>query len=164
MTGKEEHVTPARWHEVEAAFHAALELPPGERRAYLDDLGAGDEALAREVAALLADEEGASTFIARIVRTEARDLAPARFGPYRVVGELGRGGMGAVYLAVRDDDVYEKQVAVKVVQRGLGGAFAVARFRDERQILAVLEHPNIAHLLDGGSTDDGLPYLVMEHL
>ena len=87
-----------------------------------------------------------------------------RLGPYRIVGELGHGGMGVVYLAERDDGQYRKQVAVKLLQRGLEPTTSVARFRDERQILAALEHPGIARLLDGGSTDDGLPYLVMEHV
>ena len=85
-----------------------------------------------------------------------------RIGTYRLVRELGQGGMGTVYLAVRDDDAFHKRVALKVLKRGMDTDSIVRRFRTERQILAGLDHPNIARLLDGGTTADGLPYLVME--
>ena len=85
-----------------------------------------------------------------------------RIGPYRIVEGIGEGGMGAVYRAVRDDDEYQKQVAIKLIQAGKDSAFVVSRFRNERQILASLDHPNIARLLDGGTTSDGAPYVVME--
>ena len=88
----------------------------------------------------------------------------ARIGPYRLVRELGQGGMGTVYLAVRDDDVFSKRVALKILKRGMDTDAIVRRFRTERQILAGLDHPNIARLLDGGATGDGLPYLVMEFI
>ena len=87
-----------------------------------------------------------------------------RIGPYRVIRELGRGGMGTVYLAVRADGEVQKRVAVKVLKRGTDTDAIVRRFRRERQILASLEHPYIATLLDGGSTPDGLPYLAMEYV
>lgn len=83
-------------------------------------------------------------------------------GRYRIEREVGRGGMGAVYLATRSDDEYRKQVAIKIVKRGMDSADIVRRFRHERQTLASLEHPNIAHLLDSGTTDEGLPYFIME--
>jgi serine/threonine protein kinase len=85
-------------------------------------------------------------------------------GPYRILRKLGEGGMGAVYLAERDDAQYKKQVAVKLVKRGMASSLIVRRFRNERQILAALDHPNIGRLLDGGSTEDGLPYFVMEYI
>src|SRR5581483_9392434 len=85
-------------------------------------------------------------------------------GPYRVLRKIGEGGMGAVYLAERDDAQYKKQVAIKLVRPGFASSFIVRRFRNERQILASLDHPNIARLLDGGTTDDGLPYFVMEYI
>ena len=85
-----------------------------------------------------------------------------RLGPYQLIEEIGQGGMGAVYRAVRADDQYQKQVAIKLVRTGFETRFAKARFRSERQILATLEHPNIARLLDGGTADDGSPYFVME--
>src|SRR4029077_17966902 len=86
----------------------------------------------------------------------------SRIGAYRIVREIGRGGMGAVYLAARADGEFEKDVAIKVLKRGTDTEEIVRRFRSERQILAKLEHPNIARLIDAGSTEDGLPYFVME--
>ncbi len=85
-------------------------------------------------------------------------------GPYRVLNEIGEGGMGKVYRAVRADDVYQRQVAIKVVKRGMDTDFIIRRFRNERQILAGLSHPNITRMLDGGTTEDGLPYFVMEYI
>src|SRR5262249_40010969 len=89
-------------------------------------------------------------------------LAGIRLGAYRLIEELGRGGMGSVYLAERDDDQFRKQVAVKIVKRGMDTREVLSRFRHERQILASLEHPYIARLLDGGTTPDGRPFFVME--
>src|SRR5207244_9812823 len=86
----------------------------------------------------------------------------SRIGPYRATAAVGRGGMGVVYRAVRDDDQFQKQVAIKVVKRGMDTEMILNRFKLERQILARLEHPNIARLLDGGATESGAPYLVME--
>src|SRR5262245_64422558 len=85
-------------------------------------------------------------------------------GVYRLVREIGRGGMGAVYLAVRADKEFRHRAAIKIVKRGMDTDFILRRFRNERQILAGLEHPNIARLLDGGATDDGVPYYVMEYI
>ena len=91
-------------------------------------------------------------------------LSGRRVGPYRVLREIGTGGMGSVYLGVRDDDVFHKQVAIKIVKRGMDTDLVLNRFRHERRILAALDHPYIAHVIDGGSTDDGRPYLVMEYV
>src|SRR5215468_10874513 len=85
-------------------------------------------------------------------------------GHYRLIRLIGHGGVGAVYLAVRNDDQYQKKVAVKLLKRGMDTDFMLERFRQERQILANLEHPFIARLLDGGATGDGLPYFVMEYV
>ena len=85
-------------------------------------------------------------------------------GPYRLVREIGRGGMGAVYLAERADGQYEQRVALKVIKRGMDTEQVLARFRAERQILASLDHPNIARLLDGGSTEQGAPFFAMEYI
>ena len=90
------------------------------------------------------------------------DGSQDRLGPYRLITELGHGGMGTVYLGVRDDDAFQKRVAIKVLKRGMDTDSIVRRFRHERQILASLEHPYIAGLLDGGSTPDGRPYFAME--
>ena len=87
-----------------------------------------------------------------------------RIGPYRIQKLLGRGGMGAVFLANRDDDQFRKSVAVKLLRFDTDDPAVLARFRNERQILAALDHPNIAALYDGGSTDEGLPYIVMEYV
>ena len=99
--------------------------------------------------------------------TTAATSAPSaerRIGPYRLVRRIGRGGMGTVYLAIRDDEAFQRRVAVKVLKRGMDSDAIVRRFRTERQILAGLSHPNIAALLDGGTTPDGLPYLAMEYI
>ena len=87
-----------------------------------------------------------------------------RLGAYRIEREIGRGGMGAVYEAIRVDNEFNKRVAIKLVKRGMDTDFILRRFRNERQILAALDHPHIARLLDGGTTDDGLPYFVMEFI
>src|SRR5262245_37471142 len=92
------------------------------------------------------------------------DMIGRRIGPYRLVFVIGHGGMGAVYLGIRDDDQYQIRVAIKLLKRGMDTDFMLRRFRQERQILANLEHPFIARLLDGGATDDGRPYFVMEYV
>jgi serine/threonine-protein kinase len=155
----------------------ALELTPGERAAFIA-AHADDEAIRREVEELLAaDEDMESGFLEQRatlgLRTPDVD-AEERAGPDPMVGRtigayrletlLGRGGMGAVYLARRADDEYEQQAAVKLLHPGFVSAGLVRRFRSERQILARLDHPNIAKLLDGGTTEDGQPYLVMERI
>src|ERR1044071_1467079 len=91
-------------------------------------------------------------------------LQESNIGPYRIIRRIGQGGMGAVYLAARDDDQFKKQVAIKLIRRGMDSDFVLRRFRNERQILASLDHPNIARLLDGGTTEDGRPYFVMEYI
>ena len=128
--------------------------------------------LRAEVERLLAAHGRAGDFIASPAMRDRRDVDVAtdeslvgrRVGPYRVVREIGRGGMGAVYLAERADGQYEQRVALKLIKRGMDTDQVLARFRAERQILASLDHPNIARLLDGGSTDDGLPYFAMEYI
>jgi tetratricopeptide (TPR) repeat protein len=156
---------------VEGIFHEALERPPGERAGWIASACGGDEELCREVSSLLAsDVAGAGSFLQSKVQSavvtfhESSGQAGAgrRIGPYELVRELGRGGMGTVWLAVRADDQYVTEVAIKLVRPGLDTDLILRRFRRERQILAWLQHPNIARLLDGGTTEDGIPYLVME--
>jgi non-specific serine/threonine protein kinase/serine/threonine-protein kinase len=156
----------------------AIDLPAPQRAAWLDAQCAGDDALRREVQLLLEADAAAEGFLdlsalaetgaARAVADAARGspalAADRRVGAYRILRELGHGGMGVVYLASRADDAFEKHVAVKVVRGGSGSDVAERRFRDERRILATLDHPHIARLLDGGTTDDGLSYLVMEYV
>jgi WD40 repeat protein/serine/threonine protein kinase len=127
----------------------------------------GDESLRREVDRLLAEQTAAVGFLEESPLnslTDASSMIDKRVGPYRVTEDIGRGGMGAVYKAVRDDDAYKTEVAIKLIKRGMDTDYILRRFRNERQILANLNHPNIARLLDGGTTEDGLPYFVMEYI
>ncbi|MGH7629997.1 MAG: protein kinase domain-containing protein [Gemmatimonadales bacterium] len=165
-----------RWREVLAAVDRALELAPAERAAFLERCSTDDPVLGAEVEALLASAEVGSALdgsAAAFAGPLLADLAPepdpvtaeARIGPYRVVATIGRGGMGAVYLAERADDQYRKRVALKLLPGwSAGDEHRVRRFLDERQILAGLEHPDIARLLDGGITPDGLPWFAMEYV
>jgi serine/threonine protein kinase/tetratricopeptide (TPR) repeat protein len=160
-------VTPERYARLKELVANALELPAAGRRAGLERVCAGDAALFAEALALLdahARAEGGAFLAGSAVEALEREEAPPgrRIGPYLVEGELGRGGSGVVLRAVRADDAYRKAVAIKLVPEAGVSDVARQRFLDERQILAGLDHPNIARLLDGGETDDGLPYLVME--
>jgi serine/threonine protein kinase/tetratricopeptide (TPR) repeat protein len=147
-------------------FDAALECPIDERAAFLDESCAGDPVLRNELDQLLAGSEAAGAFLERGLF----DLAGPdgtigqRVGPYELIRQIGVGGMGAVFLAARADDHFRKQVAVKLVRGGLASTDIVRRFRQERQILATLEHPNIARLMDGGTTEAGQPYVVMDYI
>ncbi|HVF62342.1 MAG TPA: serine/threonine-protein kinase [Thermoanaerobaculia bacterium] len=158
-----------RWREIEALFAEVAALPAAERTPHLRRRCGGDEDLRREVESLLAADEAVGDFLEQPVVAPAAVLPPPsavgrRLGPYAVERKLGEGGMSTVYLAVRADEAYRQQVAIKVFGYGADRADLVERFRAERQILASLDHPNIARLLDGGTTEDGLPYLVMEYV
>src|SRR5262245_58205456 len=149
---------PARWSQIEELFLKALELPAEDRKRFLDQACQGDDSLRAEVNSLLACDSPDDPLLAVDAPVDA---SGRRIGPYRLTKLLGEGGMGSVYLAVRDDDQFRKEVAIKLLKRGMDTAYMVRRFRQERQILANLEHPFIARLLDGGATDDGLPYFVL---
>jgi serine/threonine-protein kinase len=156
-----------RWYRLESAFHAGATRPAGERTAALDQYCGDDPELRAEVEALFAADERADTFIENAVEAGAEALTGAvdpgrRIGPYRLIRLLGRGGMCSVYLAARVDAEFRKRVAIKVVRRGMDTHDILRRFRTERQILAGLDHPNIARLFDGGTTEDGLPFFVLE--
>jgi tetratricopeptide (TPR) repeat protein len=164
---------PERWRRVEEIFHQALERPENERSSWLDSICGGDAELRAEVASLLeSDRAAAGGFVgSKVERAVVRlhqeiesNAEGRRLGPYRLIRMLGRGGMGAVYLAERSDQQYESQVAIKLVRAGLDTDFILRRFRRERQILARLQHPNVARLLDGGTAEDGMPYFVMEYI
>ena len=156
------------WARVKSVFAAAVAQSPAERAAFVSAACGEDAALRTEVESLLSSHDAAEAE-AFMANAPGLPLDPApvadgqRIGPYRVLGEVGRGGMGTVYRAVRDDDEYRKVVAVKVVQHSLDSTLA-ERLKTERQILAALEHPGIARLLDGGTTADGLPWLAMEYV
>ncbi len=154
-------------------FQQALQMPAGERQAFIEAATAADESLRKEVHTLLSSHDAATDFLNNPPRaaaaevTELHDRASRvgdHIGPYKVLRRIGRGGTGSVYLAVRDDDEFQRRVAIKLVRRGMATADILRRFRSERQILASIDHPYIAHLLDGGSTDDGVPYFVMEYI
>jgi len=176
-----------RWEEADALFQAILEHPSAQRQAVLARATADDPELRRVVGELLRAEAASADFLARPVEElsdipwarvlarattlaggpfaeEEMDRAGEVVGPYRLLRKLGRGGMATVYLAERADGLWEQHVALKLVRRGLDTEDVVRRFLAERQILSSLNHPNIASLLDGGTTDEGLPYLVMEYV
>lgn len=168
-------VSPERWAQIESLLDLVLDSDPASRPALLDARCQGDPALRAAVEALveaalaptafgLSPEAVARPLMAELAGSEEAIPLPERFGPYRVLRELGSGGMGTVLLAERDDDQFHKQVAIKVLRRGIGRTDLVTRFRHERQILATLDHPGIARLLDGGISADGSPYLVMEYV
>jgi eukaryotic-like serine/threonine-protein kinase len=157
------------WNRVQEVFLAAAELASDERRRFLDSACGEDPALRCEVESLLTYDESKGREISDAVESEVESLigdpaAGSRFGPWRVVREIGRGGMGTVYLAVRDDAQFHQTAALKLVRYGMDTAELLDRFRRERQILANLDHPYIARLIDGGSTPQGRPYLVMEYV
>src|SRR5437667_8021886 len=160
------------WQQVREILDQAIALPANERSAYLDKTCNGDSALHEEVESLLRSHEDAGSIFLKNPAVDLKGSVAAappvqsrvgrRIGVYQIVEEIGHGGMGEVYRGVRADGQYDKQVAIKLVRVGLDTAYIQERFRQERQILASLDHPNIAPLHDGGTTDDGIPYLVME--
>ena len=160
----------ARWVLVEQLFHEAVDLSPEARAAFLDKACAEDKELYREIESLLACSDATLSELAGPVQVTAGEMIREgpqgrRIGPYRLIRLLGRGGMGVVFLAERSDGQYSHQVAIKLMSAVLSGNPAMLiRFRAERQILARLVHPNIARLLDGGMTDDGQPYLVIDYV
>jgi eukaryotic-like serine/threonine-protein kinase len=161
---------PSRWERIEALFDEAAALPAAERADFLARACGADLEMRGEIESLLAADEKAAGFLGQPALSTA-DAPPAlaslvgrRLGHYRVEARLGEGGMSTVYLAVRADDTYQQKVALKVLGYGAGHTDLAARFRAERQILASLDHPGIARLLDGGTADDGRPYLVMEYI
>ncbi len=161
-----------RLARMQQVFDAALERPVDERDRFVDEACAGDTDLGERVKRLLRAGEAspAGEFVSAAVRAAALsfgtagDYAGRMLGPYRLVRELGHGGMGTVWLAERVDDAYRAQVAIKLVRGGFASEELARRFRAERQILADLHHPHVAALLDGGEAPDGTPYLVMEYI
>jgi eukaryotic-like serine/threonine-protein kinase len=165
-------MTSERWQQVRELLAFVVALPVAERQSFLNKNCGDDKELRQEVESLLLSHEQAS---GRFLETPVIDLTSAsvqpktipgragrRIGAYLILEEIGRGGMGEVYRAVRADGEFTKEVAIKLVRGGFDSASILERFRNERQILASLDHPNIARLLDGGTTEDGVPFLVME--
>ena len=165
-------MTPERWARIQELFDKASEAPKEEREALLNS-GCGDDLdLRDEVQALLRSSEQVEQVFERaiggalknVLEEEAKTVAGTTLGAYRIVSVLGKGGMGTVFLAERADEQYEQKVAIKIVHGSLTDSSTLSRLRSERQILANLNHPNIAGLLDGGTTEDGSPYLVIEYI
>jgi eukaryotic-like serine/threonine-protein kinase len=171
--------SPEEWSRIEAILDEVLELDPAARAAALDSACCGNPGLRAHVDALLAADAHASIFLdapaveyaAGIVAAgaaeqtlDSEEQPGDLIGPYRLIREIGHGGMGRVFLADRADGQFEQQVALKLVRSGPYGGEILQRFLRERQILARLEHPNIARLLDGGVTSDGRPYFAMEYV
>ena len=164
-------ITRERWLQIKALFSVALDAPVSERSALLEREAKGDPELIAEVKSLLASHDEPSVLMDPVPDAlRARALAAdddqrrlgERIGAYRVVDVLGTGGMGHVFKAVRDDDQYRAEVAIKIMRADVRGPLAEQRFKTERQILAGLDHRNIARMLDGGTTVNGSPYVVME--
>ncbi|HMB68015.1 MAG TPA: tetratricopeptide repeat protein [bacterium] len=161
-----------RWEQAQRIFAGALELPESERDAHLGRECGDDQALRDEVRSLLdadTDEHslldaGAAKAADELGMLDEPSRAGQRIGPWKLAEPIGRGGMGSVYLAERADGEFEQQVALKLIKRGMDSEEILGRFRGERQILAHLDHPNIARFLDGGLSDDGLPWFTMEHV
>src|SRR5215469_3898221 len=184
-------MTPAEWNRVKELFQTALDLDPSQRVAFLAE-NCHDDQIRTEVERLLrnyqeaasffndpalnplwedrttegsSDSRAASTLFTTPFETEEeKPMTGRRLGAYKVVRCIGQGGMAAVFLATRADDEYQKQVAIKLVHQGLDSRELLSRFRNERQTLADLDHPNIVKLLDGGSTPEGAPFLVMDYV
>ncbi|MCC6928158.1 MAG: serine/threonine protein kinase, partial [Gemmatimonadaceae bacterium] len=164
-------ITPTRLARIRELFDSALEMPTEARSDYLARACGDDRTLRAEVESLLAALDRGSATWDRPLGSVLADAAAMgddeaavgrRIGAYELTRLIGYGGMGAVYEGVRADDQFQKRVALKFLRRGLEGDLAIRRFRYERQILAHLNHKNIAALLDGGVTPDGQPYIVME--
>ena len=157
------------WDRVKEVFTSALEKSPSERADFLRQACGSDDSLRAEVESLLSCYSHADSCLedspaVNLFSTLSSVMAGKRLGPYRIIRESGHGGMAVVYLAERADQQYQKRVAIKMVQPGINSEEILRRFRHERQTLASLDHPNIVKLLDGGSTEEGLPYLVMDYV
>ena len=159
------------WDRLNEIFHEAIELPKAERRRFIESACDDDSKLIKEVENLIFSAESEEGFLNESALgkvdsylSSANNLQGESIGQYRIIEEVGRGGMGAVFLAERADKEFDQKVAVKIVHNQFANEALLERFRSERQILASLKHPNIAHLIDGGTTEDGLPYFVMEYV
>lgn len=150
------------WLRVKAVVAECLDVSPSQRANHLEQICAGDDALRKEAASILASHEEAGEFLER--PAIGAPEAGMRLGPWLLEAEVGAGGMGRIYRASRADGVYTQKAAVKVLRRGMDTDAILRHFQAERQILASLNHPNVARLLDGGATQDGRPFFVMEFI
>jgi len=155
-------MTAERFQQLRNLFDAAVEREPAERASFLDAACRGDLSLRQEVARLLEAHESDKPLPG--LRTDPLSRESSHVGPYEILREIGRGGMGTVYLARRADEIFQRLVAVKILRADVANHDLIRRFQREREILAGLDHPNVTRLLDGGTTPDGLPYFVMEYI
>ena len=161
-------MTPDRWKQVRGIFDRVADAAVEDREGLLSRECGGDAELAADVRSLLASSDAAGAFLevpaaeqVALSDAGAEAAAPERIGPWRIVRELGQGGMGTVYLGERSQGGFRQSAAVKLVRRGMDSDFILRRFHMEREILAGLDHPHIARLLDGGSSEAGVPYFAM---
>ncbi len=167
------------WQDIWTIFEAAISQPPAGRRTFLEEACGGDPQLLQAVEDMLAADGETDSFLDHPLSPRVSKNSPnsetslvdgkvlprgTMIGPYRVLGRCGQGGMSTVYLAERADDAFPRRVAVKLVRQGMESEAILSRLRTERRILASLDHPHIARLYDGGSTEEGLPYFVMEYV
>ena len=161
---------PTRWNKIMEAYAHAGELAEGDVVPYLDSL---PNDIRPEIEKLLAADREAGDFLEGPVFMDpgisskldaSQEKHPSEIDGYKIIEPIGNGGMGTVYLAERHGEGFIQRVAVKVIKRGMDTHTVLRRFLTERRILADLEHPNIARMLDGGSTDGGVPYFVMEYV
>ncbi len=170
MSSRTDSVSSQQWALLQRIFDQALEVPEDTRDSFIDTACQGDQILRKQVDALIRAAEADEELVGDLIRTAADQVLEKspktrkQIGAFKIVDVIGTGGMGVVYLGQRSDREFDQQVAIKILHDELGSDEALLRFRTERQILADLNHPNIARLLDGGQTEDGLPYLVMEYI
>jgi eukaryotic-like serine/threonine-protein kinase len=166
-------MNPTRWAKISEIIETALEKPETERAAYLTEVCGADTALRQEIDSLLSYEETETDFfeknqISPLMFADSDKLTDSfigkQIGKYKISEMLGEGGMGAVFLGERTGGEFEQQVAIKLLKQGFVSKVALSRFISERQILARLHHRYIAQLIDGGTTDEGMPYLIMEYV
>jgi serine/threonine protein kinase len=160
---------PEQWEQIKEIVATALEQAPEQREVFVREACGQDDALRQEVESLLLHHDQADSLLEspvalRLFDRHAAAMTDRRVGAYRITREIGHGGMAVVYLGERDDREFRKRVAIKMLQPGIQSQEILHRFRNERQTLASLDHPHIVRLLDGGSTEDGWPYLVMDYV
>lgn len=158
-----------RWEKIQAIFDQVADVDKNKQEQLLDKLCTGDEALKQEVVSLLLSDEQDLSFIekpaAELINLGVSKIsAGTKIGHYKIIKQIGYGGMGEVYLAEREDKQFKQKVALKIIKKGMDSSETLRRFHDERQILARLNHPHIARLYDGGMTADNLPYFTMEYI
>jgi eukaryotic-like serine/threonine-protein kinase len=162
--------SPDRWNRIEKTFSEAVDLPEDRREEFLRNACVDDPDLLGEVRSLLAFDNSTGNYLEEALAADAATAIAEdprigqQLGPWRIERQIGRGGMGAVYLAIRVNAEFQQHAAIKLIKRGMDTASVIERLRRERRILAALDHPSIAHLLDGGATPDGLPWIAMEYI